>query len=541
MRTVLALALRRDGRDRRLALATAGLVLHQAAEAAVPVLIGVVIDRAVEPGDPRALVLWLAVLGAVFVVLSTSYQRATLGMVRVYGHAEHDLRQLAVGRVVHPRGTAGHRPTGEVLSVATSDTYRVAGVAWSIAQQAATVAAVLVTTGVLLSISVPLGLGVLVGTVLVLVGMQALARPLERIGLAEQSSVADASTVATDALAGLRVVQGLGAQAEIVRRYRVASAASRAGAVAASRSVLAYGAVSSAVSTVFLGALAFAGAVMASRGTITVGQLVTVVGLAQFLQGSLEHVGTFGANWMHKRASARRLRALVTAEVALPPAHAVPPDAPTDDAPTDDATPALAWHPVGGPAVCVPHGALVGVRVGSAEEARRVAARLGYRVPVAPGELLVDGRDAVALGPERYRALVTAPPHDGAVLTGTLAENVTLGAASLQPRLVRAAALDDVVERLGGPDAAVGQAGRRLSGGQRQRLLVARALHVAGDVLVLDEPATALDAMTERVVAERLRALRRTIVLVTTSPLLLAVCDDVVDVAGRRADAVAAS
>ena len=41
------------GRRVPLALAIAGLVGHQIAEALVPVLIGVVIDEAIAPGDPR--------------------------------------------------------------------------------------------------------------------------------------------------------------------------------------------------------------------------------------------------------------------------------------------------------------------------------------------------------------------------------------------------------------------------------------------------------------------------------------------------------
>jgi ABC-type multidrug transport system fused ATPase/permease subunit len=81
-----------------------------------------------------------------------------------------------------------HRGTGEVLSVASSDTFRVAGVAWSIALQGATVAALLTAGTALLVISVPLGIGVFAGAVVVLLGMQALARPLERVGMAEQSS-----------------------------------------------------------------------------------------------------------------------------------------------------------------------------------------------------------------------------------------------------------------------------------------------------------------------------------------------------------------
>lgn len=519
---ILKLALAREGRGWRLGFATAGLMVHQACEVAVPILIGVVIDRAVMPADRGALVMWLAILGALFMVLSVSYQRASLAMVRVYGHGEHDLRQLAIGRVLHPRGGTDYRGAGEVLSITTSDTYRVAGVAWSIAQQGATIAAVLTTAGVLVFISAPLGLAVLAGAIAVVIGMQLLARPLERIGLDEQASVAAASEVATDATEGLRIVHGLGAQAEMTRRYRKASAASLAGSIAAARSVLAYSTVSAAVSTTFLGVLAFAAAVMASNGAITIGQLITVVGLAQFLQGSLAHLGTFGANWMHKRASAKRLHGLVAQDFALAAA--------TDSAAAPRAdTPALAWLPEHGPAVAVLHGQITGIRVESSASARRVARRLAYREPLAPGELLVGGRDAVELGPDAYRAAVTAPPHDATIFSGSLRENVAFADGELNARLVEATALDDVIDHLGGPDILLGEAGHQLSGGQRQRVLLARALHATAPVLVLDEPTTALDSATEQRIARGLRELSPTLIVVTSSPLLLAACDIVVD------------
>ena len=72
--------------------------------------------------------------------------------------------------------------------------------------------------------------------------------------------------------------------------------------------------------------------------------------------------------------------------------------------------------------------------------------------------------------------------------------------------------------------------GRSLSGGQRQRLALARSLVTDPEVLVLDEPTSAVDAHTEARIADGLREIRtgRTTVVLTSSPLLLDRADQVV-------------
>jgi ABC-type multidrug transport system fused ATPase/permease subunit len=110
-------------------------------------------------------------------------------------------------------------------------------------------------------------------------------------------------------------------------------------------------------------------------------------------------------------------------------------------------------------------------------------------------------------------------------------------------RLVAAlhvAAAGDVLEALPeGLDTEVDEAGRGFSGGQRQRLALARVVLADPEVLVLVEPTSAVDAHTEVLVAERLRAHRhgegrRTTVVTTASPLLLDRCDEVAFVRGGR-------
>ncbi|MGO1865911.1 MAG: ABC transporter transmembrane domain-containing protein [Corynebacterium variabile] len=530
---ILRTALTDDGRTWRLVACTLGLVIHSLGKASVPLIIGLIIDRAIMPGDVSALVTWLGVLGASFLVMSVAYQRSMLGMVRVYGHGEHDLRQLAVSRVLHPRGATGQRrSTGEVLSITTNDTFQVAGVAWSIVQQGATVAGLLAAAVALLLISVPLGIGVFIGAVVVLVLMQRLSRPMFARGRAEQRAVAGASDVAADAMAGLRIIRGLGAQDEISRRYRSASRDSRDTAVASAVSLRTYDAVSEVISLIYLAVLTFAAGWLTVDGTITPGQLVTVIGLAQYLKGSLAHIGTFGANWAYKRASAARLKDLLAEDFALPAGNTAEETA--DSRPREWG--ALAWvtgGASGGIRVHAVPGQITGIRVPDAATARRVADRLGFRTLPIPGELSVNGQDALQLGPDAWRRYVTVPPHEASVFTGSLRENVTLGDEALDEEIVAATALDDVIDHLGSPEVQLGEGGRRLSGGQRQRVVLARALHTSTPILVLDEPLTALDLVTCGDVvagmAELVAGSDRTVVVVTSDRLLLDACTVVVD------------
>lgn len=503
------------GRRGSVALGTAGLMGHQVAEMLVPVVIGATIDRAVLPGDPRALAGWLAVLGVLFVALTLSWRLGLTGTTRAYLAAEHDLRQRLVGRVLDDRGGPARTP-GATLSLATSDATRVAGTAWLLASQLAAVAAIVTAAVALVAVSAPLAAALAVGVPLAVWGMHRLAAPLEQRSEREQARAADTAGLAADLVAGLRVLQGLGASGTAARRYRRTSRALLDARVGAARATAWYSAGSAAASGLLVAVVALAAGWLALRGTLTVGQLVTVVGVVQTVQTPITETGYLMVSLAQRRASAARLCEALTAAPVLPAAVAAAP-----------ADPRTLTVRVGGADVAVGRGELVGVHA-DVPGARDLVDVLGARVPAPRGQVRVDGVCASDLGPA-LRAAVHAPPRDAHLFAGPLAR-VVAGDADPDPDLLRAAVLDDVLDLL--PDGAaspVRAGGSDLSGGQRDRVRLARALHRDEPFLVLHEPATAVDSVTEVALAAGLRARPgKGVLLVTDSPALLAACDRVV-------------
>jgi ABC-type bacteriocin/lantibiotic exporter with double-glycine peptidase domain len=95
----------------------------------------------------------------------------------------------------------------------------------------------------------------------------------------------------------------------------------------------------------------------------------------------------------------------------------------------------------------------------------------------------------------------------------------------------------DIVDALPeGLDSTLDSQARNLSGGQRQRLRLARALYAQSEVLLMNEPTSAVDAHTEAAMAARLREARRglTTVVTTSSPLVLDKADLVQHLIGGR-------
>jgi ABC-type multidrug transport system fused ATPase/permease subunit len=504
-------------------------MLHQVAEAIVPVTIGVTVDQAIAPSDPSALAWCLAGLAVLFVVLTASWRIGTRLSTSVFSFGEHSLRQLVAAKVLHPLHSGTGRGPGRVLTISTSDTRHTAGLSWVIIEQLSALAALLTAGISLVLISWPLGVVVLLATAAFMAAMHLITTPLERRVLHQQASAAEAAHVAADVIAGLRVLKGIGAVGSASTRYRAVSRSSLVAAMSMVRARALFNGVSLGLSGAFLAAIAWIASSMAASAAISVGQLVTVVGLAQFIRDPMTTLAFLSAEVREKLAVAGRLAGLLAEENDLDRGAAQTSD---PESTPDDALIALRTRLADGRALSMavqPNG-VVGVVAGPAA-AQELIDLLAYRRPLACGELTVRGRDAVDLGPEHVARQIFVSDHDAAVFSASVRDN--LATDSVDESALMGSALDEVLQHLpDGLDSRIGERGRTLSGGQRQRLLLGRALHQPQALLVLHEPTSAVDSVTEARIAEglsRLAGRTRTMLLITTSPALLGICDEIVD------------
>ncbi|MFC3851091.1 ABC transporter transmembrane domain-containing protein [Corynebacterium hansenii] len=492
------------------------MIVHQVCEALVPVVAGRTVDTAIADGDSAALWRWMLVLAAVFLVLDVAARfggrLATIAMLSV----EHALRMQLTDRIVDRRGFAdGARPPGALLTVSTTDAQNTARAVIVGLRPVAEVAALVFASVILLTVSVPIGLVVLVGGALLTWGSMAAGAPLRRRVGRRQAAAARASATAADLVAGFRTLAGLGARRTAAGRYRDRSREAldaTVHAVDAEARLIGWVEV---LGGVFVTLVAAGSGIAALQGRLTVGELITVVGLAQFIIDPMTALGkNASAVWATSVASAERVLGL------LREPHAASEDGTPAGADARDDEPAELL--VGG--TVVPPGAHRVIPADAGEMAAIVdALTLAHRPE--PGGFAVDGVDlAEAELGSVLRRVVTAP-HSADLFDGTVTENLlAVRPDATGPQIdaaLAAAGCADVIEVLpDGADTRIGDAGVMLSGGQRQRIALARALLADPPALVLADPTTAVDSVTEQRVARGVAKHRagRTTVVLTSAP-----------------------
>jgi ATP-binding cassette subfamily B multidrug efflux pump len=127
-----------------------------------------------------------------------------------------------------------------------------------------------------------------------------------------------------------------------------------------------------------------------------------------------------------------------------------------------------------------------------------------------PGTVRIGGVDVRDVALSELRALIGFVPQDPFLFSASIAENIAFGTPeALQADIERAATLagihDEIAEFPEGYETIVGERGISLSGGQKQRVAIARALLLDPDIVLFDDPLSAVDAEREEFILANLR------------------------------------
>ncbi|WP_232786850.1 ABC transporter ATP-binding protein [Mycolicibacterium aurum] len=527
---------------RRLSSGSVLIAAHQLCEVSVPVLIGIIVDRAVATGSIPQILLWVAALAVLFVVLTVVYRFGARLLMAAIAHEGHLLRVELSRKILDPLGIRTDYKSGELLSISSTDAEEAAYLLDYVPRLVGALVATVACGAVLLTIDLPLGLMVLIGVPIVMAGLQLTAPLIAARVEDQQAEIGRATALATDLISGHRPLQGIGAQQNAAARYRLASRRSLAATLRATRLESAHAGAAAAAGALTAMAVALAAAYFALSGDLTLGQLITVIGLAQFLVEPFEVLAMMPSSVAEARASANR----VATVLAAPARHRAPlTPSPRDHAAPGTVTVRDARH--GGLrrlSLDVAAGEFVAVLAADSRDATAVMDLLsGHERAAELGAVRVNGSSIGEIPYGRRRATLLVEHHHGDLFSGTLRSNLALSGApgdgsAIDRALAASCALDVMALYQDGLDHPVVERGASLSGGQRQRWTLARALAADPDVLVLHDPTTAVDAVTEQAIADGIRGLRsangRTTIVLTSSPALLAAADRVILISEGR-------
>jgi ATP-binding cassette subfamily B protein len=514
-------------------LVTVGLTCALAFTAislAIPKLFQLVIDEAIVPRDQAKL--W-PLLGAVLVLAALRFGvnfTRRFATARVGIRIEARMRELLYRAYLgYPRAFYDQHATGQVLSRATNDLYPIRYfIGWGMVQGAQS--AMLIVGASIMLVVVNWRLALAAGIAMPLVGLVAwlFAHRVMPISRQVQERKGDLTEASDEAVVGMEMVQAFGREPDVRDRFgeRASSvrdvALRQAGVEAHFLPGLIF------VPTLAIATVLLFGGRQVANDQLTSGEFALFITLLLQLVWPLEALGWIVNLGQRALASAGRSFAWLEGIEPLPE-----PDAPRK----------------------LPAGPLgvrfegVHARYGSGGEVLR-----GVDLELEPGEVVavcgptgagkttllnllprfydaiegrvlvggVDVRD-VRLGELREAvAIVTQRPI---LFSVRLRENLTAARPDAPWDEVLAACeaagvtsfADDLPD---GYDTLIGERGVNLSGGQRQRVALARALVAGARVLVLDDPMSAVDTQTERLLVERLRpAVAGLTVLIATQRL----------------------
>ncbi|MHB2028181.1 MAG: ABC transporter ATP-binding protein [Acidimicrobiales bacterium] len=485
-------------------------------QALVWTAVGAAIDHGVEPHNDGELIKWVGV------VLALGIFQAVCGALRhqlaVTNWMSATFRSIqVVGRHMSTSGTAltDEIPAGDIVNTVAADAPRIGAVYDSFARFAGAIVAWIVVSFILLSTSVELGLIVLLGVPILGSLTTPLMKPLHATQAAQRDVAGRLASLASDTVAGLRILRGVGGEEVFLQNYRDQSQKVRAAGnrVATPQAGLESGQI--LLPAILTGLVTFIGARDVMNGTLQPGQLVSFFGYSSFLTTPLRTAIQYVIMSTRAYVGAGRVLRILAIEPTVKNSENLV-EWPASFTTLEDRS----------SGVVIRRGQLVALVTETPDDAATLADRLGRFVGDTEGVFLNNvAISAYALSDLRRHLVVSE--IEPRLFSGELRyELVPHGSLDDQRILhvLEATSSLDILEALeDGLSTTVEERGRGFSGGQRQRLNLARAILTDAEIVIMIEPTSAVDTHTEGRIAQRLRTIRgaKTTMVATSSPLLL--------------------
>ncbi|MFD2078694.1 ATP-binding cassette, subfamily B [Actinopolymorpha cephalotaxi] len=557
------------GRHRRaLVMALAAATAWTAALVSAPLLQRLVVDDAIVARTRPVLPWVLALVGVVALrACASGLWRETGGRLSI--HVQNDIRDDLYAHLQHLDAAAHERmQSGQLVARVNSDLVLIQQAVGLLPPVLGTVLQVTLALCIMAMLSPLLAL-VLCGVLVVLVTVtRRLHMRVYAASWDAQQREADMTTVAEEAITGVRVVKGFGQERSELARFVESLTVlfrSRVRAVRERSPLLATLQASPLAGQVLV--LLFGGW-LALNGHLTVGTFFAFLAYLADLNGSARLLAMVLTLLPRARSGTERIAEVfaVEPEVRDEAARTTTDGATMDEATTDGATTDRSGgsaergafvtfddvsfsYPDGpealdGFSLDVLPGETVAI-VGPTGSGKSSALQLVSRLrDASAGRVLLDGVDVRQLPLPDLRRRVSMVFDEAMLLSGSIRDNIAYGRADATDdevvSMAKIAAIHDFVTNLPeGYDTEVGQEGLGLSGGQRQRIALARALVADADVLVLDDATSAVDVHVERRILDAMREVvdGRTVIVVAYRESTVALADRVVLVdAGRVVD-----
>jgi ATP-binding cassette, subfamily B, bacterial len=471
----------------------------------------------------------LAIVGLAAVRFGCNFARR-FATARIGIRIEAKMRELLYTAYLrYPRAFYDRHATGQVLSRATNDLYPIRYfIGWGLVQGMQSVMMIIGAGIVLVLVNPRLALYTAVAMPPITVLALRFARRVSPLSRRVQERKGDVTEAADEAVVGIEMVQAFGREDDVRGRFGDRAEAVRdtvleqAGVEARHLPGLYY------LPSLSIAAVVFFGGRQVIVGHLSIGQFVLFETLLLQLVWPLEALGWITNLAQRALASAGRSFAWLEGIAPLPEPQS-PLSLPSGPLDVRFENVHFAYggesDVLEGVDLEIAAGEIVAVCGPTGSGKTSLLNLLPRFYDPTGGHVRVGGIDTRDLTITELRtdvALVTQRP---VLFSVTLRENLLSGRedATWDEVLAAcvAAGVDAFAEELpDGYDTLIGERGVNLSGGQRQRVALARALVTGARVVVLDDPLSAVDTLTERRLVKRLRpALEGKTVLIATQRL----------------------